>query len=95
MTSANKVILIGSLGRDPGGVYDAYLSIVENRLSRTSQSVEASADAARKAAEARRPVREPDGSFTIPKKMAAPWMNTVNRTAAFFHAAKVDARNRP
>lgn len=104
MASINKVILIGNLGLvsrdslDDGGrlAFDAYIDALRH-FSAAFEDLAASkfADTARRVSEALRHLRKLAGPFAIPKRIAAPWTATFNRTAAFFHAAKVDARNVP
>ena len=104
MASVNKVILIGNLGRvsrdalnaDGQRAFDSYTTALhgycfalEDVCGRTF------AEAARRLAEAFRQLHQLAGPLEIPKKTAARCMPLFNRTAAFFHAAKVDARNLP
>ena len=104
MASVNKVILIGNLGRvsrdaldaDGQRAFDSYTAALrgycfalEDLWGRTF------AEAARSLAEAFRQLHQLAGRIKIPKEIAARCLPVFNRTAAFFHAAKVDARNLP
>lgn len=102
MASVNKVILIGNLGRvsrrslDTVGqqAFDSYLEALEHfRFALEDMLVSRFVEAASRLAEAFSQLRKLAGPFSIRKKIVAPWMPHFNRTAAFFHAAKVDARN--
>lgn len=104
MASINKVILIANVGPLSGGLHR---SVVQEALARYSQALDGYGrafddlqaikfrEAARRLAEALRRLRELTGAFATPKKIAADRPPVFNRTAAFFHAAKVDARNLP
>lgn len=100
----NKVILIGNLGRisrdsldaDGQGAFDGYVAALHGYCSALEALAGRTfAAAARRLAEAMRQLHEMAGRLKIPTKIAAPCMPLFNRTAAFFHAAKVDARNLP
>jgi len=103
MASVNKVILIGSLGRvSRGGLdtagqqaFDRYVDAACGYGSVLRDGITGLAEAARRLAEAYRQLHKLASPFVIPKKIAAPWTPLFGRTAAFFHAAKVDARNLP
>lgn len=104
MASINKVILIGNLGRVSRSSLDApaqeafdrygdalsvYAAALRNLHARTY------GEAARRFAEANHQLRRLVGTFLATKEIAAPGVPILNRTAAFFHSAKVDARNHP
>lgn len=104
MASINKVILIGNLGRVSRGSLDApareafdrygdalsvYDAALRNLHARTF------GEAARRLAEANHQLRRLVGSFLVAKEVAAPGVPILNHSAAFFHSAKVDARNLP
>lgn len=104
MASVNKVILIGNLGyvsrdaldADGRRAFDSYVAALhgycfalEDVWGRTL------AEAARRLAEAFRLLHQLAGRIKIPEKIAARCIPLFNRTAAFFHTAKVDARNLP
>lgn len=105
MASVNKVILIGNLGHVSRGSLDAAGQQAFDRYDDALRGYRAAledllcarqfAEAARRLAEATRQLRKMAGAFAILKKIAAPCRPLFNRTAAFFHAAKVDARNLP
>lgn len=104
MASVNKVILIGSIGRDSGEsryviqreIYDGYLDALRRyRDALFEDMANAFAAAARRLNEALRQLRILAGPLVVPKEIAIRRTAMFNRTAAFFHAAKVDARNLP
>jgi len=100
MASVNKVILIGNLGRvsrellDGAGkqAFDNYLDAVQALFGHLTGKV---SEMARKLAEASGKLYELAKPFVISQKTAVRRMPRFSRTAAFFHAAKVDARNLP
>lgn len=104
MASINKVILIGNLGRVSRSSLDAPAQDAFDRYG-DALSVYAAAlrnlraraygEAARSLAEANQQLRSLVGSFLVAKEVAAPGVPMLNRAAAFFHSAKVDARNLP
>ena len=104
MASVSKVILIGSLGRvsrvsldaDGQGAFDSYVAALHGYWSALEDLWGRKfAEAARRLAEAFRQLHQLAGRIEIRKKITARCMPLFNRTAAFFHAAKVDARNHP
>ncbi len=104
MTSVNKVILIGNLGRvsrdaldtDGQGAFDSYVAALHGYcFALEDVGGRTFAEAARRLAEAFRLLHQLAGPVKIPEKIAARCMPLFNRTAAFFHAAKADARNLP
>jgi hypothetical protein len=103
MASVSKVILVGSLGRvsrdslDAVGqrAFDRYVDALGGYGDAFEALAEKFADAVRRLASASRQLHELAKPFMIPKKITACSAPMFNRTAAFFHAAKVNARNLP
>lgn len=100
MESVNRVILVGNLGRvargllDRGGqrAFDGYADALRHFLDDLAKSF---AVAARRLAEALRQLRELATPLSVPKTLSYPGIPLFDRSAAFFHAAKVDGRNLP
>lgn len=104
MASVNSVIIIGNLGRvsrsslDESGqtAFDSCLAALAGFCSVFDDlNANAFAKAAQRLQEASRLLRKLAGSLPMVKARAAFVTTAAQRNAAFFHAAKVDARNLP
>lgn len=102
--SINKVIIVGNLGRvcrgsldgEAQAAFDSYLEALGRFSSALSlMACDAFSEAARQLSHAMSELRRLAAPFAVPKKIAAPSSLNFKRTAAFFHAAKVDSRNLP
>lgn len=104
MASINKIILVGNLGRVSRNsldnamreAFDRYVDALSGYgFALGDLRASTIAAAARRLANANHQLRRLIGSFLVPRKIAALGVVLPGRTAAFFHAAKVDARNLP